>query len=92
MGAKEKLKALAAVDAAPAPSADPLDRLAEKANTGGPDDIVVIKISCTRGFAHTLAKLASMTRYTRNGLMKVFLEQGVRELEARIKAGKGMTS
>ena len=90
MSLKSKLKQLDQVEAAPPPTADPIDRLADKANEGAPDDIVVIKLSCSRAFAHTLAKWASLTRYTRNGLMKVLLENGINELEARAKAGKGL--
>lgn len=92
MSASKKLKQLEAVDAAPAPSSDPLDMLAAKANEGDPGDIITIKFTASRAFIHTLAKLASQTRYTRNGLMKKLLETGVEELEARIKTGKGMTS
>lgn len=85
---KSKLAALEAVEAAPAPSADPLDRLAEKANGSDPDGIRQIKFSASERFIHTLDRLASRTHYTRNGLMKLLLEQGVEELEARIRAGK----
>lgn len=91
MSAKDKLKRLEAVEAAPAAAADPLDWLADRANQGDPDEIITIKFSAPRRFIHTLAKWASLTRYTRNGLMRKLLENSVEELEARVKAGKGLS-
>lgn len=89
--AKKKLAALAQVEAAPAPAADPLDRLAARANSKQPDDPDECKFRCTHQFKMTLKKLAARTGYNMNGLMQLLLEIGVEELEARIKAGKGAT-
>jgi hypothetical protein len=88
IGLKKKLAALEQVDAAPAATDDPLDRLAAKANGGAPGDIVDFKVRCTRGFLHTLDRVASQTRYRRNGLVKLLLEIGLAEYEARLKTAR----
>lgn len=87
--AKKKLERLNMVEAAPPPAADPLDRLADKANSAAPDDIVEVKFRTTHQFKMTMKRLAALTGYNMNGLMQLLLEIGVEELEARIKAGKG---